>query len=59
MSIGSIFGAEGILINIEDKDDVYEAVDAIHTMCLDNFGEDSDEVAILSRTIDSLLELEN
>lgn len=52
--IGSYVGCEGVAIDIESVDEVYEAFDVLHTQVLDNLGEDNPCLQILSEAMDKV-----
>jgi len=54
MSINYYVGDEGPTIFIEDLEELYEAVDTLHTQVLDNLGGDRELLAILEEALDKL-----
>jgi hypothetical protein len=56
MSTEFYVGQEGVTVNVENKDDILEAIDQMHSQAIQNIGIGSDEVDILNQFIDELHE---
>ncbi len=56
MPITDYIGTEGFCVKAESAQDVYDAIDLIHTQILDEFGEDSPILRILEEAMNKLLE---
>jgi hypothetical protein len=59
MPITDYIGTEGFCVKAESAQDVYDAIDLMHTQILDEFGEDSPILRVLERAMDSLLDMES
>lgn len=55
MSIGSYIGVPGISIDVESIEEVYEAIDSIHTQVMDNLGENDPMLEILENCMDEMI----
>lgn len=55
MTINSYIGVPGISINIESDKEVFEAVDIIHTLVLDNLGEENPMLGILENCMNEMI----
>jgi hypothetical protein len=58
MAIDSYAGIDGLAINVEDTQEVFSAIDAIHAQIMDNFSDrDKDKeklLSLLSKVLDKL-----
>ena len=60
MSVEHYVGTEGVTVNVESADDVYEALDEMHTQVMDNLGENhplTNTIVEFMETIESEYEL--
>ena len=58
MSVSDYCGIEGFAVDAKNAQDVYEAIDRMHTQILDELGENSYVLKILSTAMESLLEMD-
>jgi hypothetical protein len=54
MSIEGYVGIDAPCINVETVEELYEAVDLLHTQVMDNLDEDKALLKILSETMDRI-----
>ncbi len=53
---GGIVGVDGFAVQVESAEDVYNALDGMHSQAMANLGEKSDVVNFLSRTMERMHE---
>lgn len=58
MPVNDYNGIDGFAVDAKTAQDVYEAIDRMHTQILDELGLNSYILRILERAMDELLELE-
>jgi hypothetical protein len=54
MAIEQYYGTDGYTITISNGDDLLEVVDIIHTLTMDNIGEDSPFLKILEDAMEKI-----
>lgn len=52
MALEYYTGVEGVAVNIETAQDLYDALDAMHTQVMDNLGENNPLLRILEQAMD-------
>jgi hypothetical protein len=54
MAVEHYVGTEGVTVNVESADDVYEALDEMHTQVMENLGEDHPLTKTLADFMDTI-----
>lgn len=57
MPVEDYLGIEGFCVNIRCHQDIYEAIDRMHTQIIDNIGERDSSIPILEDIMMKLLDL--